>query len=93
MAERILQAALEVDGFVFTAPPPARHHTLMHEWYRLTRQPQSQRHVQGFLTTEGRFVTRAEAKRLAFDSGQVSGRLISGGTRDAGGIITSEDLW
>lgn len=41
---------------------------------------------QGFLTSEGRFVSRKEAEVIARNCGQLVGSLI-------GGELTSEDLW
>lgn len=43
-------------------------------------------HVQGFVTSKGRFVDRAEAERVARAAGQVTGEIL-------GGELTSEDLW
>jgi hypothetical protein len=40
---------------------------------------------QGFITSTGRFVERAEAKKIAIDSGQIKETISS--------TLTSEDLW
>ena len=40
---------------------------------------------QGFLTSTGRFVDRVEAKKIAFNSGQIKETISN--------TLTSEDLW
>lgn len=74
--------------YVFvTAPPPARHHSLLH--------PLGDGHVigpddQGFLTSTGRYVGRREALEIVIASGQPQ---IDHPSRNAGGQLFSEDLW
>lgn len=101
-SERIAAAAVrsEHDGHVHTLPPPARHHTiLMHwqdvftrerEWWRTTSTNQQRMvtrpHVQGFITSTGRFVDRIEAAAIAIAAKQVA-RLSSPPQ------LYSEDLW
>ena len=66
--ERIVAAALQIKGFTISLPQPARHGQLfavIDEHISLERAI-----VQGFLTSEGRFVTRVQAKHIAFRSGQ-----------------------
>lgn len=95
--ETVEAAALLVNGEVWTLPRPARHHILIRAWSdaywifdpetkkgRGSRLPSD--HVQGFVTSRGRFVGRAEAERVARAAGQVTGEII-------GSELTSEDLW
>ncbi len=87
--ERIVAAALRVDGLVWALPPPARHHVLLRAWtmshYRDGAEPRMPKHEQGFTTNSGRFVDREEGERIARAAGQV--------TELIGGVLTSEDLW
>lgn len=66
--ERIVAAALQIEGFTVSLPQPARHGQLfcvIDGHISLERSI-----VQGFLTSEGRFVTRVEAKHIAHRAGQ-----------------------
>lgn len=70
-----------------TAPPPARHATLLHPMCNETVVGPDD---QGFLTSTGRFVGRAEALQIVLASGQPQ---IDHPSRNAGGNLFSEDLW
>lgn len=68
---KVIAAAIKgANGVVYSLPPPARHHNvnwLMHD------QGISTMHsvvVQGFLLSDGRFVDRREAKKVAVACGQ-----------------------
>jgi len=50
------------------------------------REPAPYHETQGFVTEDGTFLTRAEAEKLARQTGQLVGPII-------GGELTSEDLW
>ena len=69
--ERIVAAAIEIEGLTISLPQPARHghvHAacnaafIPHEVYL--------RGTQGFLTSTGRFVNRVMAKHIAHRAGQ-----------------------
>lgn len=87
MTVRIVAAALKRGDLIFSAPPPARHHTLLHAVDRLF----GDKHEiflpaeQGFLASNGRFYQRVRAKEIAGDAGQI------GST--ASDELFSEDLW
>lgn len=83
--ETIVAAALRSGPGCFSAPPPARHGDLFASFGRAAPEDQ------GFLTSTGRFVDRAEAKRIAMASGQP---LTEHGEfhRDKAHLF-SEDLW
>lgn len=73
---------------IVTAPPPARHHTLMHPTTTYTgvrTKPEDQ----GFLTSDGEFVSREEAFMIATIAGQ---EFIDHPSR-INGVLYSEDLW
>lgn len=74
--ETVAAAALRVDGVVWTLPRPAYHVHVLRAYADVNgRVPRDEE--QGFVTSTGRFVDRAEAGRLV-------GRF---------GPILSEDLW
>lgn len=86
--EKIVSAAICIDGFIITQPPPARHHNLLrvaHEWggRELT---QNDRALQGFLTNRGRYVDRIEGARIALAAQQLE-------QTNWGEDLYSEDLW
>jgi hypothetical protein len=73
MSESIVAAALKVENFIVSAPPPARHHTLLHALHNAygKRGPMVKSTDQGFVTSAGRFVGREEAVLLAVAAGQI----------------------
>jgi len=75
------------DLLTVTAPPPARHHTLMHPMsdHGIRVPPERQ----GFLTSSGRFVGREEALNIAKLAGQP---MIDHSSRHDT-LLFSEDLW
>lgn len=89
MTLRIVAAALKRGELIFSAPPPARHHTLMHEADRLFGD-QHQPFLpgeQGFLASDGKFYGRKGAYYLAYDAGQLKAHKV--GPKE----LFSEDLW
>ena len=50
--------------------------------------PEVGEYIQGFLTDKNRFVDRKEARKIAFDAGQLAGREVSGRHE-----LFSEDLY
>lgn len=82
---------IENEAMVFSKPKPARHHHLIHQVAGLIGRPVSP-DEQGFLTNEGRYVSRRQAYHIARLSGQIpfEERIIpTPGTEK----IFSEDLW
>lgn len=71
--EKIAAAALQLDDMTISAPPPARHHTLIHA---IDKYLPEERLIlptnQGFITNTGRFVNRREAAAIAFEAAQVT---------------------
>lgn len=87
MSERIAGAAILIGDLVITMPPPARHHTILHEMDRQGLDPlQGIPDRQGFVTDTGRFVRRTDAAAIAIKAGQITE------TR-WGPELFSEDLW
>lgn len=80
MAERIVAAAIRHYGVVLTGP---HHHQIM-RYARHLPDVIPGVPEQGFVTDRNRFVTRAEAARIAFEVGQISGRQ---------SVLFSEQLW
>lgn len=74
--ERIVAAAVHAYGATWSLPRPARHHNVL--WAidgagldATAPGPEAQ----GFLTSEGRFVGRREAAKMAVDAGQLAERI------------------
>lgn len=102
MPETIVAAALRTRFWcpgtpkseqIVSAPPPARHHTLLHPLNHLLKNAGQRGHIapddQGFLTSTGRFVDRKEAMQIALSSGQP---MINHPSRN-NHTLYSEDLW
>ncbi len=82
---------------VYAMSPPARHHTIL--WWCAGLGPDTKphggpviyedfpRHEQGFITNQGMFVDRYEARRIATAAGQLQER--------ASNLpqLFSEDVW
>lgn len=88
--ERIIAAAVQVEGVTISLPLPARHGQVLHAAINM-HLPQNMIHAacQGFLTSTGRFVNRVQAKQIAHLAGQPQMRPESERTKD----LYSEDLW
>lgn len=91
MKEQIVAAALRHEsGMVFTLARPHRHNDIIH-WFgkrRLSIEEFVGLCEEGFLTSDGRFVGRKEAARIAIAAGQVKQKDLC-----AFPSIFSEDLW
>lgn len=80
---RIVSAAIINDlGVIFSLPAPKRHHNIIN----LLGAPMGMR--QGFLTSEGHFVSREEALKIARDANQIVARCGGDDTQ-----LFSENLW
>lgn len=69
--ETVVSAALQVGNMIISAPPPARHHTLLHAFSAYNRKTLIKGSDQGFLTSLGRFIGREEAAKIAVAAGQI----------------------
>lgn len=87
MTETIIRAAILCDGEVQHLPPPARHHNVLHTFGSGVKL-----HDQGFLTSEGRYVDREEALKIATAAGQLNALRDQPGAY-RGKELFSEDLW
>lgn len=86
----IVSAALKFGDLIISAPPPARHHTLINGLGLATGIPRlTNMDDQGFLTNKGTFVNRLEAKQIAIANGQ----LVPDSCVVQGDELYSEDLW
>lgn len=101
-AETIVAAAIRVwnttttltppdypEFFIVSAPPPARHHSLIHPMSTMIGRWSKGPEDQGFLTSTGRYVGREEGLQIALASGQP---MIDHPSRHAT-LLFSEDLW
>ena len=87
MTERIVAAAIQYEGVTFSLPRPARHAQVMHSLDLLMTVEQMASACQGFLTSDGRFVNRVQARQIAFVAGQKP-KTTGNSTH-----LFSEDLW
>ena len=85
---RIVKAAIQIRGEVFSVEPPGRHLDIILAYAENaggTRRSYPMRSaVEGFVTGDVQFVTREEAAKIAFEAGQI---------RVAKVRLRSEDLW
>lgn len=86
--ERIVAAAIQLAGVTISLPRPARHAQVL--WCAMDMDLDHFAACQGFLTSEGRFVNRIQAKHIAHIAGQEQMRPDS--ERHATQLF-SEDLW
>lgn len=64
--ETIVAAAVQLEGITFSLPKPARHGQVLHSMLDVVEHEASINYAtQGFLTSEGRFVNRVQAKQIA----------------------------
>lgn len=91
MTERIVAAAIQVEGVTISLPLPARHAQVLHAAEAL-HMPEYHIHsaCQGFITSTGRFVNRVQAKQIAHIAKQPQLRP-SEQRHDRD--LFSEDLW
>ena len=88
MEERIVRAAIRLGDAVFSVPQPGRHHDVIQIMARRPEHCPSDAVDQGFLTSEGRYVGRIEARDIAGSARQIIR------TTGAGrGELFSEDVW
>lgn len=80
-------AAIADSGIVFRMSRPARHGDLIRAMARIG-VPTPIIGAQGFVLTDGRFVSRRQAKRCAYAAGQITRERY-----ESGRIFCSEDLW
>jgi hypothetical protein len=72
------------DWLVFTLPPPARHHTILHAMHALGLDAKGAE--QAFLLSDGTFADRVEAGKVALAAGQLP-------KLNWAPLLFSEDLW
>lgn len=89
--ERIIAAAIQVEGMTLSLPLPARHGEVISAAHAMhLPEFMIMPACQGFLTSTGRFVNRVQAKQIAHMAGQP--QLRPEGERHDRDLF-SEDLW
>jgi hypothetical protein len=87
---KIVAAACLFEGKVYSAPPPARHDTVLRmisdELEAAGRSRVVRGEEQGFLTESGDFIRRKPAVHVAIEAGQIT-------EPKWGNLLYSEDLW
>lgn len=86
IAETIVAAAIRHDGVVYSVPAPGRHHDVIRLMADQGFGPRCM-HDQGFVASDGRFLNRIGALRVAKEAGQIKRKT---GPADK---LFSEDLW
>jgi hypothetical protein len=95
----VVAAAVRWQEVIFSLPRPKRHHHIVHAMYNMGL-PKEQRE-QGFLLSDGTFVDRLDAMKIAIEAGQLSSPsnphyddVINNRTRGLLPVyLYSEDLW
>jgi hypothetical protein len=82
---KIVAAAVQFNGVIFTIPKPARHHNIVHAMFYMGL-PKLAQQEQGFLLDSGQYINRKDAAILALANGQVA-------ELEAPPYLYSEDLW
>jgi len=77
------------EGLIFSLPRPNRHHNIIHAMHSLQEGLAKRDCEQGFLLTNGRFVSRAQALQFAYLAGQLKPENKVGNPTE----LYSEDLW
>lgn len=87
--EKIVAAAVQIEGLTVSLPRPAGHGEVLALMSEGTPgyDPAQAGAMQGFLTSEGRFVSRVEALKIAHRAGQ---KFLS---QPRPPNLFSEDLW
>lgn len=89
--ERIIAAAIQIEGITLSLPKPARHGQVLMAAIALHMpEYQNDRGCQGFLTSEGRFVNRTQAMQIAHMAKQPQ---LRPETQRHAYELFSEDLW
>ena len=83
LSEIALNAAIRKDGLLYVMERPYRHHDLI-RGMALAGHSAPVGGEQGFITSEGRFVSREEAGVLAFSAGQTDRPIMS---------LLTENVW
>ena len=98
--DRIIASAIRFNGAVHSVPRPGRHHDVIRHIVDTNPAIQTVGGEQGFIAgdgaSQGRFVDRLEARKIAEAAGQ-----IIAGRRDKDGVpyvaqddtLFSEDVW
>ena len=85
---KIVCAAIKLEcgepELIVSAPRPYRHHDIIHSLYQ--RGVKQSGKIQGFLTSDGNFVDRKEAAKIALRSKQIT-------KLEYPPNLFSEDLW
>lgn len=92
MNERIVSAAIRFGDLILSVRRPGRHHDIL---ALLSTWRPSGMQVQGFITSDGRFVGRREARNIAHAAGQIiESEIVDGIPRKRNHPeLFSEDLW
>lgn len=85
----VKEAAIRLNGMVHSVPRPGRHHTIIDMLVLEKGFPPPIAGEQGFVLSDGKFVNRKKALKIALESGQLK---LEDCHAPATGLF-SEDLW
>lgn len=83
-----MAAAVVFCDMIYAVTPPARHHNVLHMVRDKFNVNTEVEHKQGFLLSNGEFIDRNPATKVAREAGQ-----LIRGDKDGDWMLTSEDLW
>lgn len=86
----ITHVAIQYNGKIYSLEKPARHHDVIRMIAKENGVGVKGSDTQGFLTSDGTFLNRRDAFKLASTNGQMLPR---GPNEYNGGELFSEDLW
>lgn len=87
MTLTVTAAAIKIEAQVYHLPRPARHHHVIHFLVEIGHKPPI-RGEQGFLLSDGTFVGRITAAKVAVEAGQIKKSDLV-----APPWLFSEDVW
>jgi hypothetical protein len=89
IGKSITHVAVVYNGTTYSLPPPNRHAQVL--WLINETNEHNYPNEEGFLDSEGKFLNRKEAMKIAVASGQLRRR--EGAQYYQGPDLYSEDLW
>lgn len=89
MSEKIISAAIKQGNTTYALGRPLRHHHIFREYGKIIHEDMIKGgiHIQGFMTSHGRFVDRKEGLKIATEQNQIIEK------HPSFDELYSEDMW
>ena len=87
----IVGVAVKTDRKLWTLPRPYRHHNVLRMIFASHEARNYETEQEGFVDSDGNFLTRIEAMQVAINNGQLNRR--PGSNKYQGPELFSEDQW